>query len=56
MANKSSILLAQFIKTMPAEWHDHLTTLFRQAYADGYHDGQQDLTDQLDEDDDDDLH
>jgi len=55
MSNKSSILLAQFIKTLPAEWHDHLTLLFRQAYADGYADGQQDLL-ESDEDDDDDLH
>lgn len=55
MANKSSILLAQFIKMIPAEWHDHLTLLFRAAYADGYQDGQQDLTDDLEENDDD-LH
>lgn len=56
MANKSSILLAQFLKVVPAEWHDHLTLLFRQAYADGYADGQQDLTDDIDEENDDDLH
>jgi hypothetical protein len=56
VGNKSSLTLAHILTTLPPEWHDRITALFRSAYQDGYQDGQQDLNDTLEDEDDDDLY